>query len=265
MSLRCHFDQDGWLQGPPGTTITHHMTPNHFASGFATRARGMVQHTEDGFEAGTVATFMDSKAQVSAFFGVSEAGAIDQFLPVGRGLVAWAEADGNQEWYSCECEDRLNPGQPMPPAQITAFAQVLEACAARDGFPLESTDDVNGTGLICHGDGGVAWGNHPDCPGSVRKAQRPAILEKARAIRAEGATAAAAPPRQWKTAGIDSLAQLAAAQKTEPSTILRLTAEHSAGAVFSGDVSTWLNAVFTGTADPRRPVPAGLTLWLPGA
>ena len=47
MSLRCHFDNDGWLQGP--VTIKHETTPNRHDTGFAAKARGMVQHTEAGF------------------------------------------------------------------------------------------------------------------------------------------------------------------------------------------------------------------------
>jgi hypothetical protein len=184
MSLRCHFDSNGWLQGP--IAITHYTSPNHYASGFTEPARGMVQHTEDGYTAGTVATFMDPKTEVSAFFGVSESGAAQQFLPAGHGYVAWAEEAGNPYWRSCECEDRTQSGQPMTQAQMVAFAQILEACSAYDGFPLQITDDpVNGRGLITHGDGGAAWGGHFSCPGDVRKAQRPRIIALAMAIRQE--------------------------------------------------------------------------------
>ena len=49
MSLRRHLNANGWLKGP--IRISPHMTPNRFDSGCATRARGVVQHTEDGFEA----------------------------------------------------------------------------------------------------------------------------------------------------------------------------------------------------------------------
>jgi N-acetyl-anhydromuramyl-L-alanine amidase AmpD len=183
VSLKCHFDADGWLQGP--IAITHMTSPNHYTSGFSHNARGMVQHTEDGFTAGTIETFMDRATEVSAFFGVSESGAAQQFLPLGHGFVAWAEEAGNPDWRSCECEDLTKTGQPMTAAQITAFAQILEACSEYDGFPLQITDDpVNGHGLITHGDGEVSWGNHPNCPGSVRKAQRPQIIALAMAIRA---------------------------------------------------------------------------------
>src|ERR1700729_4296970 len=119
---RCHFDADGWVQGP--IAITHMMSPNHYPSGFAGSARGMVQHTEDGYTAGTIATFMSPAAQGSAFFGVSEDGTAQQFLPLGQGYVAWAEEAGNSSWRSCECEDKTQAGQPMTPAQVATFAQI---------------------------------------------------------------------------------------------------------------------------------------------
>ena len=186
-NLRCHFDENGWLVGP--ISITHVMTPNHFASGFADHALGLVFHTEAGFEAGTVETFLDSASQVSAFFSIGQSGACHQYLPVGRGYVAWAEAGGNPNHYSIEDEDRTDPSIPLTQAQVTAFAQILEACSARDGFPLQITDDINGRGLILHSDGRAAWGNHLDCPGSVRAAQRPVIVALAMSIRQGAPTA----------------------------------------------------------------------------
>lgn len=191
-SLKCHFDADGWLQGP--INITHYLSPNHYATGFADNARGLVQHTEDGYSAGTIATFMSEASQASAFFGVGEDGAAQQFLPVGRGLVAWAQGSGNPLWRSCECEDKTKTNQPMTQPQMTAFAQILEVCSAYDGFPLQITDDpANGHGLITHGAGGNAWGGHPNCPGDVRKAQRPALIALAKQIRAGGNTPAKPP------------------------------------------------------------------------
>jgi hypothetical protein len=261
MSLQCHFDANGWLHGP--IRIAYYTSPNHYTSGFADKAKGMVQHTEDGYEAGTIATFMDPAAQVSAFFGVDEGGTAQQFLPVGQGFVAWAQAAGNPFWRSCECEDKTQTGSPMTAPQLTAFAQILEACSAYDGFPLQITDDVNGTGLITHGDGGAAWGDHPDCPGDVRKAQRPQIIALAMAIRAGGAPAAAPDPRPWVTAGMSSLASLAAQNHCEVSAILRLTAGYSPGGLYPPAVATYLNGVFGGTVSPAAPMPKGLPLWLP--
>lgn len=219
MSLRCHFDANGWLQGPIRITHLTALTPNRYDSGFAAKARGMVQHTEDGFEAGTVDTFMNPAAKASAFFSVAEDGTVHQYLPVGHGYRAWAQAGGNTDWRSCECEDKTRTGDPMPAPQLTAVAQVLEAFSTYDGFPLAITDDpVSGRGLITHGDGGQAWGGHPQCPGNVRKAQRPHIIALAMAIRSE----AAAPkgPFRHTAPGGQTLAQIAAARGT--------TAEHLA-------------------------------------
>ncbi len=253
MSLRCHFDADGWLQGP--INISQHMTPNHYNTGFAARAKGLVQHTEDGGRLGTFATFMDAGSSRSAFFSVGEDGTVHQYLPVGRGYVAWAEKAGNPHWYSCECEDMADPSVPMTQAQLTAFAQVLEACSARDGFPLQITNDVNGTGLITHGDGGAAWGDHPDCPGPVRKAQRPQIIALAKAIRAGQAISV------WTAEGQLSLNDLASQKlHNQVSMVLRLTAEHSPGGLYPPPLATYLNGVFAAdTVD----VPAGITLYHP--
>jgi N-acetylmuramoyl-L-alanine amidase-like protein len=253
MSLRCHFNADGWLTGP--ISISHHMTPNRFNSGFAARARGVVQHTEDGFEAGTFATFMDPGSQVSAFFSIGEDGTgSHQYLPVGRGLVAWAQADGNPDWYSIECEDKLSPGTPMTDVQLTVFAQIYSALAERDGFGYAVTDDPSGgRGLITHGDGGNAWGGHPDCPGPVRRAQRPEILARAQAVR-DGLDI-------WICQGAKSLHDLAADKLGGPvHQVLGLTAEYSVGGLFSPAMAGYLNAVFA--ADAQQ-VPAGVVLFCP--
>ena len=257
MSLRCHFDADGWLQGP--INITHLMTPNH-GTGFGT-GRGVVMHTEDGFEAGTVATFMNPANQVSAFFSVGVDGAVHQYVPVGKGLTAWSQMAGNESFRGIETEDKTQPSTPLTAAQITAFAQIFEACSAFDGFPLQITDNVNGQGLILHSDGGANWGGHFSCPGNVRAAQRPQVVALAMSIRGGPVT----PPsvRQWTTAGQSSLAELAAGAHCEPSTVLRLTAEHSPGAIYEPNTASWLNGVFAGTVNPAKPMPAGLVLYLP--
>ena len=201
MSLRCHFDSDGWLQGP--IQITHLMTPNRYNSGFGT-GRGVVLHTEDGYEAGTVETFMNPASQASAFFSISASGSCHQYLPVGHGYCAWTQAAGNEAWRGIEDEDGTHPSVPMTNAQLAAFAQILEACSAYDGFPLQITDDpVNGHGLITHGDGGTAWGGHFQCPGDVRKAQRPQIIALAMAIRSGGG-----PATDWQEALMNKLPTL---------------------------------------------------------
>jgi hypothetical protein len=65
------------------------------------------------------------------------------------------------------------------------------------------------------------------------------------------------------TGGTMSLAELATQHHTEPSTILRLTAEHTPGEVFPADVSDYVNGVFKGSIGHDAHMPKGLRLYLP--
>ena len=67
------------------------------------------------------------------------------------------------------------------------------------------------------------------------------------------------------TAGQESLARLADQHKCQPSAILRLTAEHSPGGAYPGNVAAYINGVFAGTTSPGAAMPAGLVLWVPGS
>jgi hypothetical protein len=73
-----------------------------------------------------------------------------------------------------------------------------------------------------------------------------------------------AQPREWTTAGQLSLAALAREHGTVPSALLRATAEKSPGGLYPAEVAAYLNGVFAGQIDPRKPMPKGLKLWLPG-
>jgi hypothetical protein len=65
------------------------------------------------------------------------------------------------------------------------------------------------------------------------------------------------------TGGEMSLAQLADGHKTQPSSILRLTAAHSPGGAYPANVAAYINGVFRGTITAADPMPAGLHLYLP--
>lgn len=68
----------------------------------------------------------------------------------------------------------------------------------------------------------------------------------------------------WKAAGSGkTFGELAADKKTEPSTILRLTAAESPGGKFPGPVADWLNAVFGGHMQVSAPIPANVELRIP--
>lgn len=65
------------------------------------------------------------------------------------------------------------------------------------------------------------------------------------------------------TAGDMSLDELARAHSTDPSTILRLTAEHTAGGVYPPNVSDYINGVFDGKVKYTDHMAKGLHLYLP--
>jgi hypothetical protein len=91
------------------------------------------------------------------------------------------------------------------------------------------------------------WDTRPPAPKPAPPAKAPTVQQA---------------PRPWTTAGIDSLAALAVQQRSLPSTILRLTVQH--GGPFDPATAGYLNGVFSGAVDPRKPMPAGLRLWVPG-
>jgi hypothetical protein len=68
---------------------------------------------------------------------------------------------------------------------------------------------------------------------------------------------------EYTTSGTMSLAELAAQHKTVPSSILRLTAEHSPQGAYPANVSAYINGVFEGKVTPDQHMPAGLHLYLP--
>jgi hypothetical protein len=78
-----------------------------------------------------------------------------------------------------------------------------------------------------------------------------------------GAAQAGATMIEHTTAGQMSLAELADGHKTQPSSILRLTAEHSPGGAYPANVAAYINGVFRGTIAATDHMPAGLRLYLP--
>jgi hypothetical protein len=218
---------------------------------------GVLMHTMDGDLPGTVSWFNNAKAEASAHFGIAQDGSIHQFGPIGKGWIAWHAKGANATWYGIEHADHRNPALPLTPEQVTASAQLVECLAAFAGFPLAVADSPGGRGYGWHGMGGAAWGNHPDCPGPVRKRQRGAVITAAAAIRAGRGPAGG--PVKWVTAGQLSLADLAAQHGTTAAGILSATAAASPGGVLQGPVADLIDILLA-----RGPVlPAGLVLYLP--
>ena len=190
---------------------------------------GVVEHTQVGNNPGTVSWFNNPAAEASAHFCIAQDGSVVQMGPIGKGWIAWAQGAGNEAWYSIEHADDGNPANPLTPAQITASAQLVECLSDFAGFPLQVSDSPSVKGYGWHGMGGVAWGDHPDCPGDVRKAQRPQIIALAMAIR----TPPEAGPYRHVATGGQTLAQIAAARGTTPAHLLQVTT----GALTEADVA----------------------------
>lgn len=226
MSIPARLEIDGTGRVRGDVSISYNdpwPCANGYPSGFESPARGVVLHTEQGYENGTIAWFNNEASQASAWFAVGLNGAIWQFAPVGSGWCSWAQVDGNRTFYSIEDADNANPSAPFSPQQIQSIALLVEVLSRRDGFPLAAaTNPFTERGVTLHSEGGSAFGGHLECPGSVRGAQRPQIIELATAIRA-GAEPPKGPFRQAAKAG-QTLAEIAAARNTTPAHLLGVTA-----------------------------------------
>lgn len=144
---------------------------------------GVVEHVTAG-EGDPFWEFANPANQLSSHFGIGNGqggmldGAIEEYVDCD--LMSWAQVDGNAGYLSVETEGE--PTEALTPAQIHSFAQVVAWAHTTYEIPLVITDTPGQPGFITHGDGGVAWGGHFDCPGSVRAGQRQAVLLEAAAI-----------------------------------------------------------------------------------
>jgi N-acetylmuramoyl-L-alanine amidase len=222
--------QDGRVTGPADIKYNSPWPCVNGTSGSGTMA-GVLMHTMAGDLPGTISWFNNPQAQASAHFGIAQDGEIWQFGPIGKGWIAWHAAAANQTWYGIEHADDGNPANPLTAAQITASAQLAECLSAFAGFPLHVSDSPSVKGYGWHGMGGTAWGNHPDCPGSVRRGQRAQIIALAAVIRS--GTSPPSGPYRHVAQGNRSLEQIAAARGTTPAHLLQVTA----GALTEADVA----------------------------
>ncbi|HTJ27204.1 MAG TPA: peptidoglycan-binding domain-containing protein [Candidatus Limnocylindria bacterium] len=179
------FSQAEWDGPVPNRTVGQIVHP----------VMGLVLHIEQGREAGTNAWFHNPASQVSAHFGVSKTGLLQQWVDTDD--KAWAIGAGNRLWISVENEGFA--GDVLTAEQIDADAKVLAWLHVTDDVPLLTTDEPSTRGLGWHGMGGEAWG-HPDCPGPRIVAQRAQIIEKAKTYGGLAQSWAGAPtptPANW--------------------------------------------------------------------
>lgn len=111
---------------------------------------------------GTASWFRDPAAQVSSHFGIGRDGTVYQFVDLDR--MAWAEMDYNNRAISLELIGWS--GERLTERQLAAGIDLLVWLHSQfPNVPLHRTADVNGRGIIGHGELGVPGGDHPDCPG----------------------------------------------------------------------------------------------------
>lgn len=164
-------------------------TPNMYPGGMIEHL-GLVLHIEVSTAAegdNVDAWFKDPTAQASAHFTNPKTGNLRQLVDTDD--AAWTEKAGNRHWVSVEHVGM--PGDELTPSQLENDAQLMAWLHTTYNVPLQITDDVNTGGLGWHGMGGDAWGGHFDCPGEPIKAQRQAILDRAREILGGGSQAPA--------------------------------------------------------------------------
>ncbi len=150
---------------------------NRRPGGMVAHPHGLIPHVIVGSLASADAEFKNPKSQLSAHFGCGKDGHLVQWVDTAD--VAWAEAAGNPNWWSCECEGLDT--EPHTPAQVDTLAHLTVWLLTLSPFTLQVTDDVNGQGITSHRCGGKAWGGH-SCPGDQRHAQRGEIVARARAL-----------------------------------------------------------------------------------
>lgn len=137
--------------------------------------RFVVIHVMQGTESGTEAWFHNPKAQVSAHFGVSKAGLVEQY--VDTAYEAYAECAFNRVGISIEHEGYS--GQHLTAEQLEADAKLLEWIHAVHHVPLTWRENALGaSGVVGHGELGVSGGDHLDCPGTPIKDDVRDLLHK---------------------------------------------------------------------------------------
>lgn len=150
-------------------------TVNQVAGGMV-EVLGLVQHVQMGTEAGTESWFKNPASKSSSHFLNPKTGPLRQMVDTRD--RAWAEVDGNKRWLSVENEALKNNEQPTP-SQVQNLVMLYSWINQVYRVPFQVTDSVDTPGYGWHGMGGVAWGNHPDCPGEPLKAIRHLVVEYA--------------------------------------------------------------------------------------
>ena len=150
---------------------------NHDVGGMVEH-RGLVLHIIQGDCPAAEAWFRNPHSQASSHFGNPKTGGLIQWVNTNN--KAWAEAAGNGAWVSVEHDGHA--GDHLTASQLENDAQLLAWLHREYGVPLEIATSPAGHGVGHHAMGGVAWGDHLECPGAPIVAAKMDIIARAHAI-----------------------------------------------------------------------------------
>jgi len=121
---------------------------------------GIVCHTEQGYENGTVSWFHNPASQVSSNYGIALDGTVDRI--VDEGNTAWANGnfESNSRTISIEFEDNNDPNNVVhTSAQYLAASELIADIARR--YHLV----INRSTVKKHNE--IPPYSHPECPGDL--------------------------------------------------------------------------------------------------
>ena len=181
-------------------------------------------------------------------------------------VARWCEAAA-ASYAAGKRPGQRHPAIYMSLASVTTVANALVAGGITSGVSLWIANwnlaEAEARALVAFAGGpfpviGVQYGNRGSYDVSVMSVPWLAAVSAAPVIAHPAAPAAF--HGEYVTAGMFSLAQLAAKLGTMPATLLRMTAVHYG--TFGNDLAGWLNAAAAGTRPASTPLPAGIKLWV---
>lgn len=140
-----------------------------------TNTLGLIVHVQAGNNS-PYGWFNNPTAQASSTWWVGKKGEREQYGNPDTDKF-WAQAQGNPIYHSGEGEGL--PSEPLTAEQVESYGVAFAFGVERYGWKPQIINAPGQSGLGWHGMGGLTWGNHPYCPGELRKAQRTAILQAA--------------------------------------------------------------------------------------
>lgn len=159
----------------PGATLRH---ITNVSQGVRDKTLGLILHVQVGN--GELTGWYDNPgSQASSAWQAMKSGTVFQFGDPDADKF-WTQGAGNPDYGAVETEGY--PTEPLTDAQVDAVARIYAKGHLEEGWPFQLAEKPGDRGLGWHGMGGKAWGNHPNCPGEIRKNQRPEILRRARLI-----------------------------------------------------------------------------------